>query len=116
MKKVFIPIITIGFLMAILALISSWFIDYEPSVKGLIFKTVLCLLGALYGINAVSSKKRGHQIIFMLCGLFIVASTFIERNLITNLLTVIAILTPIIVRRFEAKSGKNQPDIKKSIP
>ena len=103
MKKILIPIITISFLITLLAIISSWFITYEPATKAVIYQALFCLLGTLYFINGLSAEENKHKIIFIICGIFIISIGFINRSLWINLLGVIAILTPIIIRRLNAK-------------
>ncbi len=65
---------------------------------------MFCLLGTLYIINGFSAEKKEHKIIYIICGLSIIVISFVSRTFLTNILSVIAILTPIIVRRITAKS------------
>ncbi len=105
MKKKLIPIITISFLIALLIFITSWFIDYNPLIKTTIYKVLFSLLGALYIINSFSSEKKEHKIILSLCGLCIIIMGFVGRTLYSNILSLIAIIIPIVIHRFTTKTA-----------
>lgn len=109
MKSILIRVFYILLIAVLGAKLLDIFLDFDPEVNRWITTAMFCLLGIGYLRYAFLETKRVFQILFALCGLYLIAMNFIERNDVLTAIGVICLLIPLIFRRINRKK-KQTPD------
>ncbi len=71
------------------------------------------LIGVAYVVVGFAWNNKFTKIIFITCGLFLIAMNFIEKNTILTIIGIICMLTPMLIGRFykEKKVEVNTQEI-----
>jgi uncharacterized membrane protein len=97
-------------MLGVLALIiSKYFIDYEENTERVIFKTMFILIGIFYLLASSAWNDRINQVIFAICGVYLITMNFIPKTTLFTGIGIVCLLVPLLIAKFskEAKQLDN---------
>ena len=90
----------------LIARFTDIFFNYSEETDQLITTSMFCLLGVGYIRFAFLESQKGYQLLFALCGMYLIIMNFIEKNDILTIIGIICILLPLVLRRIYKKKKK----------
>ncbi|WP_299701375.1 hypothetical protein [uncultured Pontibacter sp.] len=100
MKKSLILIFRVLIGIILIAKTSNWFLNYSEETNVIINVAMFTLIGIAYLVGGFNWNKKPNNIIFVVCGLYLVGMNFIADFGLKSIIGVICILVPMFIARF----------------
>ncbi len=78
----------------------NWFLDFSYGTNQLLNAAMFSLIGIAYLVVGFAWDSKLTKVVFITCGLFLIAMNFFEKNTILTIVGIICILTPMLIGRF----------------
>lgn len=111
MKKIAFTIFRILIGIILIGKISNWFMNYSDETNKILNALMFTLIGIFYLIGGFIWNKKSTNIIFLICGLYLIAMNFIsDFGISKSILGIVCILIPMLIVRFlPEKADKKEP-------
>ncbi len=86
--------------IVLIAKISTWFIQYSDETNKLITAAMFTLIGIAYLVGGFIWKKKSTNIIYLVCGTYLIAMNFFNDFALKSMIGIVCMLTPILITRF----------------
>ena len=109
MNKILLTIFRFLIIIILLAEISDWFFNYNDKTNQIIDAAMFSLTGIAYIAGGFIWNKKLTNVIFLICGIFLIVMNFIGDYTFKYVIGTLCILTPmIIVRFFPEETGEKE--------
>lgn len=100
MRKIFFIIFRILIGIILIGKISNWFLNYSNETNQILNAGMFTLIGIAYLIGGFIWDKKLTNIIFVSCGIYLIAMNFMSDFGIKSIIGMVCILTPLLLVRF----------------
>lgn len=109
MKKILNIIFLILIGIVLIGKISNWFLNYSDETNQILNAGMFTLIGIAYLVGGFVWDKKLINIIFMVCGIYLIAMNFISDFGLKSIIGIVCILTPMLIARFSPEeTDKNE--------
>lgn len=103
MKKQFNKIYIILLGIIIVGKLSNWFLNYSDKTNDLLNTVLFTLIGVGFVIESFTLYKKEFKLIFLICGIYLIAMNFIDNFQLKSLIGIVCTLLPILIKKFSSK-------------
>jgi hypothetical protein len=100
MKKSLLFIFRILIGIILIGKISGWFFNYSEETNRVINAAMFTLIGVAYLAGGFIWNKKLINLIFLVCGFYLVGMNFVADFGFKSIIGFICILTPMVIARF----------------
>ncbi|WP_344713421.1 hypothetical protein [Winogradskyella damuponensis] len=100
MKKILHKIFLILIGIVLIGKISNWFLNYSDETNQIINTGMFTLIGIAYLVGGFVWNKKLINIIFIVCGIYLIGMNFIGDFALKSIIGIVCILTPMLTARF----------------
>ena len=100
MKKTLFTIFRILIGIILVGKISNWFLNYSDETNHILNAGMFTLIGIAYLVGGFIWDKKLTNIIFLICGIYLIAMNFIDDFGLKSIIGIVCILTPMLIARF----------------
>lgn len=100
MKKTLFTIFRILIGIILVGKISNWFLNYSDETNQILNAGMFTLIGIAYLVGGFIWDKKLTNIIFLICGIYLIAMNFIDDFGLKSIIGIVCILTPMLIARF----------------
>lgn len=100
MKKILHKIFLILIGIVLIGKISNWFLNYSDETNQILNAGMFTLIGIAYLVGGFVWNKKLINIIFLVCGIYLIAMNFIGDFGLKSIIGIVCILTPMLIARF----------------
>lgn len=100
MKKILFTIFRVLIGIILIGKISNWFLNYSDETNQILNAGMFTLIGIGYLVGGFNWDKKLINIIFILCGIYLIAMNFIGDFGLKSIIGIVCILTPMLIARF----------------
>ena len=109
MKKILNIIFLILIGIVLIGKISNWFLNYSDETNQILNAGMFTLIGIAYLVGGFVWDKKLINIIFMVCGIYLIVMNFISDFGLKSIIGIVCILTPMLIARFSPEeTDKNE--------
>jgi len=108
MKKTLTLIFQVLLGIVLLGKISNWFLDYSEETNHMLSAGMFTLIGVAYLVGGFVWEKKLTNVIFLICGTYLIAMNFISDFELKSILAIVCILTPMLLARFSPKESDDE--------
>ncbi|WP_445713876.1 hypothetical protein [Flavobacterium sp.] len=99
MKNILHKIFLILIGIVLIGKISNWFLNYSDETNQILNVGMFTLIGIAYLVGGFVWDKKLINIIFLVCGIYLIAMNFIGDFGLKSIIGIICILTPMLIAR-----------------
>ncbi len=110
MKKIFTTLILVLLALVLILKVSDMFIRYDEEMSDLLNILMFSLIGVAYIGYSFDQTKRIYQIIYILCGAFLIVMNFIDRNTLLTFIGIACIVIPMIIGKLSKSNSEEASD------
>uniref|UniRef100_UPI00404796C4 hypothetical protein n=1 Tax=Flavobacterium sp. TaxID=239 RepID=UPI00404796C4 len=99
MKNILHKIFLILIGIVLIGKISNWFLNYSDETNQILNVGMFTLIGIAYLVGGFVWDKKLINIIFLVCGIYLIAMNFIGDFGLKSIIGIICILTPMLIPR-----------------
>lgn len=103
MKKIATTIFLVLIGIVLIGKISNWFLHYDDTTNKALNTAMFCLIGVAYLAIAIGFKKLLLNIVFGLCGIYLIIMNFIPDFGFNAVLGIVCVIIPMIIGKFLPK-------------
>ena len=92
MKKQFNKIYIILLGIIIVGKLSNWFLNYSDKTNDLLNTVLFTLIGVGFVIESFTLYKKEFKLIFLICGIYLIAMNFIDNFQLKSLIGIVSIV------------------------
>ncbi|WP_179333056.1 hypothetical protein [Winogradskyella costae] len=101
MKKILFTIFRVLIGIILIGKISNWFLNYSDETNQILNAGMFTLIGIAYLVGGFIWDKKLTNIIFLICGMYLIAMNFIGNfKIYKSIIGIACILTPMLITRF----------------
>lgn len=100
MKKILHKIFLILIGIVLIGKISNWFLNYSDETNQILNAGMFTLIGIAYLVGGFVWNKKLINIIFLVCGIYLIAMNFIGDFGLKSIIGIVCILIPMLIARF----------------
>jgi hypothetical protein len=100
MKKTLLLIFRVLIGIILIGKVSNWFFNYSDETNRIINAAMFTLIGIAYLVGGFIWNKKLINLIFVICGLYLIGMNFITDFSFKSIIGIICILTPMLIVRF----------------
>lgn len=105
MKNILHKIFLILIGIVLVGKMSNWFLNYSDETNQILNAGMFTLIGIKYLVGGFIWDKKLKNVIFIVCGVYLIAMDFIGDFLIKSTIGIIAILLPMLIARFSPEEA-----------
>lgn len=105
MKNIFNKIFLILLGIVLVGKMSNWFLNYSDETNQILNAGMFTLIGIKYLVGGFIWDKKLKNVIFIVCGLYLIGMNFIGDFVIKSIIGIIAILLPMLIARFSPEEA-----------
>lgn len=79
---------------------SNFFLHYSAETNKILNTAMFTLIGIAYLVFAFAWKKKLLNLIFIVCGLYLIGMNFIDDFELKSIIGIVCILLPMLITRF----------------
>lgn len=100
MKNILLKAFRFLILIILIGKISNWFLHYSDETNQMLNAGMFTLIGIGYLMGGFIWKKKLTNIIFLVCGVYLIVMNFINDFSLNSIIGIICIVTPLLIVRF----------------
>ncbi|WP_152487265.1 hypothetical protein [Winogradskyella psychrotolerans] len=100
MKKTLFTIFRVLIGIVLIGKISNWFLNYSDETNQILNAGMFTLIGIAYLVGGFIWDKKMTNVIFLICGIYLIAMNFIGNFGLKSIIGIVCILTPMLIARF----------------
>lgn len=100
MKNIFNKIFLILIGIVLVGKMSNWFLNYSDETNQILNAGMFTLIGIKYLVGGFIWDKKLKNVIFIVCGVYLIGMNFIGDFGLKSIIGIIAILLPMLIARF----------------
>lgn len=105
MKNIFNKIFLILIGIVLVGKMSNWFLNYSDETNQILNVGMFTLIGIKYLFGGFIWDKKMKNVIFIVCGLYLIGMNFIGDSGLKSIIGIIAILLPMLIARFSPEEA-----------
>jgi hypothetical protein len=105
MKNIFNKIFLILIGIVLVGKMSNWFLNYSDETNQILNAGMFTLIGIKYLVGGFIWDKKLKNVIFIVCGVYLIGMNFIGDFGLKSIIGIIAILLPMLIARFSPKEA-----------
>lgn len=100
MKKSLFLIFRVLIAVILIGKISDWFLNYSDETNQVLNAGMFTLIGIAYLVGGFIWQKKLINIIFLICGIYLITMNFIDDFALRSIIGIVCIVTPMLIIRF----------------
>lgn len=108
MKKTLFLIFQVLLGIVLVGKISNWFLDYSDETNQLLSAGMFTLIGIAYLVGGFAWNKKLTKLIFLICGIYLIAMNFIGDFEFKSIIAIACILTPMLIARYSPEETNKE--------
>jgi len=88
--------------------IANWFLDFSDETNQILSAGMFTLIGIAYLVGGFTWDKKLTKLIFLICGVYLIAMNFMSDFDFKSILAIVCILTPMLIARFSSEETEKE--------